>query len=112
MVASDAGAVDDAGRVVQLQHEVAQLKEAMATQRQIGTVVGLLAGRLDCTTDQAWLLLVRLSQSTNTKVQVATRVLLDAFNGRPCPEDGRLLAALCERLPTSGSAAPGTDRDG
>jgi len=89
-------------RVRQLEAQVAHLQEAMLTQRQIGAVIGMVAQRFGCTTQQAWRLLVRLSQNTNIKVRVVARVLCDAFDGRSRPEDAQLLTRLAPHLPASG----------
>ena len=101
----DAAAVCESApcdRVRRLEDQVANLQLALLSQRQIGTVIGLLAQRFGFTTEQAWRVLVRLSQNTNIKVRVAARVLAEAFDGRVSDEDAPLLAELAAQLPVSG----------
>ena len=53
----------EASRVAQLEAEIAQLKDALARRQQIGVATGLLAQRFAISPEQAWSLLVRLSQN-------------------------------------------------
>ena len=93
-----------------LRAQVANLERALVSQRQIGMVIGLLAHRFGCTSEQAWLILVRLSQDTNIKVRVVARVLVEAFDGTTTQEDAPLLTVLRAQLPAAGW--PGLRRDG
>lgn len=81
------------------EREVAELKEALASQRLIGVAVGLLAHRFQCSPEQSWQLLVRLSQTTNVKVREIARVLTDAHAGGDVTADAELLAMLATQLP-------------
>ena len=89
-------------RIADLEEEVAQLREALARRQQYGVVTGVLAARFAISPDRAWQFLVRLSQQSNLKVQIITRVLHDRFFGQVAPEDeaiaARLDAQLCGQL--------------
>jgi hypothetical protein len=78
-------------QVAELQHEVDNLVEAMATRQLIGWVTGLLGGSLGLTSDQAWSLLARLSQHTNVKVREIARVLAAADSGEITDADQPLV---------------------
>lgn len=95
----DPAGIDDDHYVLGLEREVAQLREALLSQRRIGMVVGILAGHCNLTTAQSWALLVRLSQRSNAKVRDVARVLHDDFEGRPTPDDAEFLAQITARLP-------------
>ena len=93
---------DVAGLMQRLQaaeREIAELKEALASQRLIGVAVGLLANRFHCSPDQAWRLLIRLSQNSNVKVREVARILADAHSGVDVSADADVLARLCSQLP-------------
>ena len=70
-----------------LRDEVAHLREAMRSQRDIG---------------QAWRTMLRVSQDSNTKVRTVARVLVATHNGAATPEDRAVLAGFVEHLPASG----------
>lgn len=56
--------------------EQAQLSQALVTRQQIGQLTGMLAERHQLTTDEAFALILRASQDTNTKVRdLAARVI-------------------------------------
>lgn len=81
------------------EREVAELKEALASQRLIGVAVGLLAHRFQCSPERSWGLLVRLSQTTNVKVREIARILVDAHAGGDVTADAEVLASLATQLP-------------
>lgn len=89
--------------------EVAQLREAVQSQRVIGMAIGLVSARYRCSTEQAWRTLLRVSQDSNTKVRVVARVLVGTHDGTAGPEDRALLEAFLGHLPASGWAAGTTD---
>ncbi|MDN5760752.1 MAG: ANTAR domain-containing protein [Microlunatus sp.] len=89
----------DAARLAELERKVANLQAALESQRVIGAVVGLVAQRYGCTTDEAWAFLVRLSQDTQVKVRDIARVLHDSFNGESREDDVELLVTVTARLP-------------
>jgi len=86
-------------RLVELELQVQQLREALASRQQLGAATGLLACRYHCGVEQAWRLLVRVSQDLNVKVREIARVVLDAHEGHSSPEDAELLAAVRFQLP-------------
>jgi len=85
--------------VRQLQTEVAQLREALPAQQLIGAATGLLANRFGLRTEQAFRVMVRLSQHSNVKVRVVARVLVTAFDGELATADAPLLTELLAQLP-------------
>lgn len=94
----------------ELRQEVEQLREAVVSHRQIGIVTGLVAANYGCTTDQAWSLLVRISQDTNIKVRHLARVLRLSFDAAPLGDrDQALLQVVSAQLP-SGQWRPHTAR--
>jgi len=90
-----------------LRDEVAQLHEAVKSQRDIGMAVGLMSARFDCSTDQAWRTMLRVSQDSNTKIRTVARVLVATHDGTAGPDDHEVLATFVKHLPASGwSGAP------
>jgi hypothetical protein len=94
-------------RVRQLEQEVAQLREAVAARQQIGIATGLLSRRFGCTPQQAWRLLIRVSQDANVKVRKIADVLIDEHCGQVRPEDRLTADLLHEHLPADPSPAAG-----
>ena len=86
-------------RLQAAEREVAELKEALASQRLIGVAVGLLAHRFTCSPEQSWRLLVRLSQTSNVKVREVARILADAQAGGGVSADAEVLVRLAAQLP-------------
>jgi hypothetical protein len=84
-----------------LREEIAQLQEAVESQRAIGMAVGLLSARYECTTEQAWRTLLRISQDSNTKVRTVARVLVATHDGSSDDADQALLDAFVAHLPAS-----------
>jgi len=82
--------------------EVAQLREALASQRVIGVAIGILAHRFRCSPEQSWQLLVRLSQTSNVKVRELSRILVDAHAGHDVAADADVLAMVASQLPVGG----------
>ncbi|WP_416955353.1 ANTAR domain-containing protein [Nocardioides sp. T5] len=85
-----------------LRDEVAQLHEAVRSQRDIGMAIGLLSARFDCSTDQAWRTMLRVSQDSNTKVRIVARVLVATHDGTADADDHEALARFVGHLPASG----------
>jgi hypothetical protein len=85
-------------RILELEQEVAQLREALVHRQQYGIVTGLLAARFGLTPEHAWRLLVRLSQHSNLKMRVVSRVIHDRFFDRLSPADKPLAAQLDAQL--------------
>lgn len=93
--------------LTQLRQRVEHLEIALSSQRLIGTMIGILAQRYGCTSEQAWSMLVRLSQHTQHKVRDIARVLVGAFDGRDLDAaDAELLAEVSRRLPDQGWPVP------
>ena len=84
-----------------LREEVAQLQEAVQSQRAIGMAIGLLSARYECSTEQAWRSLLRISQDSNTKVRTVARVLVATHDGSSDDADQALLEAFIAHLPAS-----------
>ncbi len=95
------------GAVRALEHEVAHLRQGLANARHIGMAIGLLAHQFSCTTDQAWALLVRLSQDSNAKAREVARVLVEGFNGQGRAEDAELMTVVTSQLPSTGRPTRG-----
>lgn len=87
-----------------LRDEVAQLHEAVRSQRDIGMAVGLMSARFGCSTDQAWRTMLRVSQDSNTKVRAVARVLVATHDGTADADDRELLERFVRHLPASGWA--------
>ncbi|CAM3660475.1 ANTAR domain-containing protein [Nocardioides zeicaulis] len=106
-VPGDAGGPDDG-----LREEVAQLHEAMLSQRDIGMAIGLLSARFRCSTEQAWRTILRISQDSNTKVRTVARVLVSVHDGTAGPADHEALRSLAAHLPASGwPSGPPVEQD-
>lgn len=86
----------------ELRDEVAQLHEAMKSQRDIGMAIGLVSARYRCSTDQAWRTMLRVSQDSNTKVRSVARVLVAVHDGTADELDQRVLDSFRTHLPASG----------
>ena len=76
-----------------LRDEVAQLHEAVRSQRDIGVAIGLVS---------AWRTMLRVSQDSNTKVRVVARVLVATHDGTADAEDREVLQSIVHHLPASG----------
>ncbi len=90
---------DTSSRVAELEAEIAQLKDALATRQQIGVATGLLAQRFAITPDRAWSLMVRLSQNGHVKVREIAQAVIDAQCGRPDPTEVEILSSIEKHLP-------------
>jgi ANTAR domain len=89
----------EAGRVAQLESEIAQLKDALARRQQIGVATGLLAQRFAISPEQAWSLLVRLSQNGHVKVRDIAQAIINGHCGRIGPAEAQIFAAIQSYLP-------------
>jgi hypothetical protein len=96
---SVAGSQDTSSRVVELEAEIAQLRDALARRQQIGVATGLLAQRFGISPDQAWALMVRLSQNGHVKVREIAKAVVDAHCGRLEPAEVEILSSLEDHLP-------------
>ncbi|WP_404200065.1 ANTAR domain-containing protein [Streptomyces tauricus] len=82
-----------------LREEIAQLREALVRRPVIDMARGVLITVWSCTADEAWELLVDVSQHSNTKLYDLAEAILATVHGEPLP---RLLqdhlAAAAARL--------------
>lgn len=92
-------ASSEASRVAQLEAEIAQLKDALARRQQIGVATGLLAQRFGISPEQAWSLLVRLSQNGHVKVRDIAQATINGHCGRIGPAEAQIFAAIQPYLP-------------
>ena len=86
-------------RVLELEEQIVNLRQAVDSRQRIGVSIGLLASRLDCNPDQAWEFLAWLSQNTNTKARTVAQVLIDLHSHNLDPEDQELADTLLRLLP-------------
>jgi len=93
-------------RVAELEAQVTQLEEALASRRQVGLITGVLAERVHVSPDEAWSIMVRLSSHTNLKVREVARILHAGYFGELARADLALAARLDEHLPQCGRINP------
>ncbi|MEV0740175.1 ANTAR domain-containing protein [Streptomyces sp. NPDC050549] len=70
----------------ELRLEVVQLKRAMATRPVIDLARGVLMASFGLSPEDAWSVLVDVSQHTNTKLHRLAEELVDSVNGPPLPD--------------------------
>ncbi|WP_070013075.1 ANTAR domain-containing protein [Streptomyces abyssalis] len=85
--------------------ELEQLRRAMETRPVIDQAHGVLMAVYRCTPDDAWNVLVTVSQHTNTKLHQVATALVESTQGSSLPES--LSSALRAALP-----APSPDQTG
>ncbi|MBG0850639.1 anti-sigma factor antagonist [Streptomyces spinoverrucosus] len=91
--------------------EVVQLRRAMQTRPTIDLARGVLMATFGLSPQDAWHVLVMVSQNTNTKLHRLAQDLVSAVKGEPLPDSvQRQVAAAVARL--SESDAPGAQGDG
>lgn len=91
-----------------LQTEVEQLRRAMLTRPAIDLARGVLMASFRLSPEDAWSVLVRMSQHTNTKLHQVAEEVLGSVDGHPLSEEMRQqLAAAVEN-----SAGDTTDPSG
>ncbi|WP_199441943.1 ANTAR domain-containing protein [Umezawaea beigongshangensis] len=102
MVGEDGRGRSLTARVAQLEAEIAGLRKALETRTVIGQATGLIAAVLECTPQDAFNLLVRMSQHQNVKLHIGARRLVAAFEtthrGDQSDPDAVLGQLLWERL--------------
>lgn len=84
------GPVDRAAleaRAAALEAEVAGLRRALETRDPICYAVGILAARAQCSPQEAWRLLLSLSQRRNVRVRDLAAAVLDAHAAGQEPLD-------------------------
>lgn len=95
----------------QLGVEVVQLRRAMQTRPTIDLARGVLMATFGLSPQDAWHVLVMVSQHTNTKLHRLAQDLVTAVQGEPLPDSvQRQVAAAVARL--SESDGPGAQGDG
>ncbi len=70
----------------ELRVEVVQLKRAMLTRPVIDLARGVLMASFGLSPEDAWDVLVSVSQHTNTKLHQLAEELVDSVNGAPLPD--------------------------
>ncbi|MGW7042484.1 ANTAR domain-containing protein [Streptomyces avermitilis] len=78
------GTID--GTVVDLLLEVGQLRRAMQTRPVIDLARGVLMASFGLSAEDAWTVLVTVSQHTNTKLHQIAEELVNTVQGAPLPE--------------------------
>ena len=101
---------DDAEQDLRI--EVVQLKRAMQTRPVIDLARGVLMASFGLGPEDAWRVLVAVSQHTNTKLHHLAQDMVSAVQGEPLPESLRLrLAASIAELTAPGPESTGTTGD-
>ena len=85
-------------RIVELQREIDELREAVRSRELIGWVSGILANRFGLTQERVWQLLVQLSQNTNVKLREVARVISAAHAGTLEADDQTFAVRLNSEL--------------
>ncbi|MEV7890136.1 ANTAR domain-containing protein [Streptomyces sp. NPDC002817] len=89
---------DEAGRIFELQEEVEQLKEAVASHAVVDQAIGMMVALGRVTPDEGWIVLKDVSQRTNIKLRnVADLILIWGRNGELPPEICAELEAALDR---------------
>ncbi|MET7346119.1 ANTAR domain-containing protein [Streptomyces sp. NPDC005547] len=76
---------ESATELQQLRAEVAQLREALDHRPVIDQARGIVMALGRCTPDEAWAVLVTVSQHTNVKLRTVAEQLVATTVGRPLP---------------------------
>jgi hypothetical protein len=78
---------DETDRILELQEEINQLKEAVASHAVVDQAIGMAVALGRVTPDQGWEVLKDVSQHTNIKLRnVAELILIWGRNGEMPPE--------------------------
>jgi hypothetical protein len=85
-----------------LRVEIVQLRRAMQTRPPIDMARGMLMASFGLGPEEAWTVLVTLSQRTNTKLHRVAQTLVDSVRGGPLPQ-----ALRRELAAAVGAAGPG-----
>ncbi|MFC8536680.1 ANTAR domain-containing response regulator [Streptomyces sp. NPDC057249] len=81
---------EGATELQQLRTEVAQLREALAHRPVIDQARGMIMVLGRCTADEAWTVLVTVSQHNNVKLRTVAEQLIATTSGRPLATPIRL----------------------
>lgn len=74
-----------AGEAAQLRQENRQLQQAMESRPVIDQARGMIMALGPCSSDEAWQLLVEVSQHTNTKLREIAGALVATTTGKELP---------------------------
>ncbi|MEU6374844.1 ANTAR domain-containing protein [Streptomyces sp. NPDC046909] len=99
---------DETDRIFELQEEVEQLKEAVASHAVVDQAIGMMVALGRVTPDRGWTVLRDVSQHTNIKLRnVAELILIWGRNGElPAEVRAELEAALDRHGPEQIPEAP------
>ena len=99
MITDDATTDDGlADEVIRLHKEIDELQIGLATRQLIGQATGVIAGRLDLSTHDAWRVVRVVSSFTNRRVRDVARVVVHGHDRRQDPEDAALAAVVASAL--------------
>jgi hypothetical protein len=99
--AADGSAADASDKVAMLEAELAGLRRALHNRAVIEQAMGILAVLRRCTPEDAFQLLVRLSQVSNVKLHRIAQLLVQLTNGAdPVTLEGALATALRQDGPS------------
>ncbi|MEV8314869.1 ANTAR domain-containing protein [Streptomyces sp. NPDC059900] len=87
---------DEVAEIRALRTEVNDLHRAMESHPAIDQARGMLMTLGPCTADEAWEVLVEVSQHSNTKLRAVAEELIATTEGEPLP--GEIRAALSAAL--------------
>ncbi|MGW8375051.1 ANTAR domain-containing protein [Streptomyces sp. ODS28] len=83
---NDAAPEDIPPEATQLRTENHQLRRAMRTRPVIDQARGIIMAVAHCSAEDAWRVLVEVSQHSNTKLHTVAEALVDTPEGPPLPE--------------------------
>ncbi|MDX3244958.1 ANTAR domain-containing protein [Streptomyces sp. ME18-1-4] len=83
------GPDDETDRVVSLEAEVAQLKEAIASHAVVDQAIGVVVALGRMSPDEGWLVLREVSQHTNVRLRNVADLILIWGRGGEMPEEIR-----------------------
>ncbi|MFJ2829256.1 ANTAR domain-containing protein [Streptomyces sp. NPDC087263] len=97
-----------------MEQELQQLRQAMESRPAIDMARGVLVKVFRCPREEAWRIMVRVSQNSNVKVRNVAEVLLETVQGEPFPDDLRphLVAAVQAVCDLDASGMNGSTVDG
>lgn len=95
---------EEVAEIKALRTEVNELHRAMESHPSIDQARGMLMTLGPCTADEAWEILVEVSQHSNTKLRAVAEELIATTEGEPLPSPVRaaLGEALRKRQPARG----------
>jgi hypothetical protein len=86
-------------QVAVLREEVAGLRRALESYSTIDMARGIVMASLSCSKEEAWLILVEVSQHTNVKLRDIARHIVASVAGEPVPRSvGAAMATALGRV--------------